>query len=386
MMRPLYSLAMQSSRSHSECDSRPGGWLLPLCLIVTLCGGCSRKVAKSTQSDADARIRYYSDRIAEHPTLYPVFALLAGAYLDKARQTHDPVYLAQARTMLNRSIEILPNFAAYETMAAVCNFGHRFEDGLHWGKLAEEASSIDTSVTSILVEAYMGLGRYEEARKLLPAEGEKPPDFYIASSLGLWLNSQRRYDRAVEAFVQAADFARAENVNHLVVWSEVSAAGALLDAKRPEPAQGYLNEAAKIDPADINLLLHRGELMELQGQLERAAEVYSELLRRQEDPEVHRRAYLLAGKMGRGAEARQHFEAAEKGFKNVIISGEVFTLGSLARLYCDAEVNLEQAEALAEQNLMFKKDTEAEGTLTCVRSKLEKARVTHPSAATPPKQ
>ena len=88
------------------------------------------------------------------------------------------------------------------------------------------------------------------------------------------------------------------------------------------------------------------------------------------DPELDGRAFLVARALGDEERARRHFEAAERGFRVAIDAGEVYTLGALARLYCDAGVRLDAALGLARRNLEYRRDIEAKATLADVRGKL----------------
>lgn len=341
------------------------------CLALILLGSCASR--GRPRSDVDAQIDFYVKKLSEHPRLYPVYAQLGAAYLDKARETHDPSFLARGRDAVERSLAIQPSLQAFKVMAGLCNFAHRFETALEWGRRAAAANPSDTVVTALLIESYMGLGRYEEAAKLLPPPGATPRDFYTAAALGQWLVSQLRYDEAVDAFLDAARFARVGGMNDLVIWSEVSAAGALLDWGHPSPARSHLEAAARLGPGNAvvwrMLHLHWAELYEADGQLDKALAVYEGLLEEQEDSAIRHKAFLVARWLGQDDQAHKHFEAAEQGFQRVIDAGEVYTLGGLARLYADGDVNIEQALALAQRNLEYKRDIEAEATLAYVRSK-----------------
>ncbi|HEX9743547.1 MAG TPA: tetratricopeptide repeat protein [Nitrospiraceae bacterium] len=313
-------------------------------------------------------------KLSEHPRLFAVYTQLAAAYLDKARETHDPTFLTRGRDAGERSVAIQPNVLAFNVMAGLCNFAHRFECALEWGRRAAAANPTDTAVTALLVEAYMGLGRYEDAAKLLPPPGVKAGDFYTAAALGQWLASQLRYDEAVDAFLDAAKFARATGASDLTVWAEVRAAGALLDWGRPGPARSHLEAAAGLGPGNPvawkMLHLHWAEFYEAEGQLDKALAVYEGLLEEQEDPAIRHKAFLVARWLGQEVRAHKHFGAAEQGFQRVIDAGEIYTLGGLARLYADGDVKIEHALALAQRNLEYKRDIEAEATLAYVQSKL----------------
>lgn len=351
-------------RSHSTV------WLLILCSCTALMGGCSGIIFSRGRLDSDARINYYTKKITHDPQLYPAYVQLASAYLDKAYDTHNPDCLKKARSLLECSMKIQPSFEAFRTMGAVCCFAHRFDEALRWEKRAAEVWPADTRVTALMVEAYMGLGQYDVARKLLPPDGTKPVDFHTAAALGQWLASQHHYDEAVNALLVAAGFAQELDVTDLVVWAHVRAAGMLLDSGQPLKAQSLLQVAARLDPKNKYLRLHEAEFLEAEGQAEQALAAYEALVKEHDDLEIHRKAFIVARKLSLESRARFHFEAAEKGYQRVIEAGEIYTLGSLALLYCEANVHLEQALNLAQRNLDYKRDTEAIELLACIRHKL----------------
>jgi tetratricopeptide (TPR) repeat protein len=302
--------------------------------------------------------------------LYPAHALLGSAYLDKARETYDPEFLAKARLALERSIAIQPNFEAYKTMARVCNFSHRFEDALRWGKLAAEAWPNDTGVTALMVEANLALGHTEEAKKLLTPLDNPPADFHSAAARGHWLVSQRRYDEAVDLFLEAAKRAQAQDAVDQAVWAKTSAAGVLIDSGKFKQARPLLESASTLDSSNRFFRIHEAELLESEGRLDRALNTYEKLLDEQDDPEIQRRAFVLAAKLGQPSRAELHFKSAEKTFRRAFEMGEVFTLETLARLYCDANVKLDQARTFAQRNLKYKRDQAALATLERVLSKI----------------
>lgn len=309
--------------------------------------------------DPDTRIRYYSKRIEEDPRLYPAHALLGEAYLAQARITHDPGDVARARAAFEKSMAIQPNGESLAGLAALYGFSHRFEESLSWGRQAADANREDPHVRALLVEALLGLGRDEEARALLPADGVAPKDFYTASALGAWMKANGRLEEAAKAFQAAAQFAAQQNVKPFVVWGRVSEAGVWLDTGDLARARPLLEAVHRDAPKDRFLREHEAELAQKEGRLAESLSIYEELIRSGGSPEAHRAAASLARQLGRTEEARRHFEAAERFYRHILDAGEIYSLESLARLYLDAGVNLEEAKALARRNLEFKKDRSA---------------------------
>jgi len=340
------------------------GWPASL-LVLIFAWACTGTAKRASDDEIDERIRFYSSRLETSPRLYPVHVQLAAAYLDKTRATHDPRWLAEARLSLERSVAIVPTFEAYVMRARVENYAHRFEDALSWSRLAlPRTGSPDPLVVAVLVEAHAALGEYDQARALLPPEGSAPADLVTAAALAGWFSSQARHEEAARAYDAAAELARAEGAAKAAQWAEVMAAGALLDARRPELARPRLDAARRVDPGDPLLRRHEAEWLAVEGRRAEALAVVEKLLDEQPDPELHARAYQLALALGDDERAQRHFGAAERGFRRAIDAGEVYTLGALAQLYLDAGVRLDDARGLAERNLHYRRDRAAHALMS----------------------
>ena len=323
---------------------------------------------------AEARIRYYTERLAEAPGLSPMYTQLGLAYLDRARETHEPIWLARAREAEATALALQDNFESQMAMAAIQNYAHRFADAIGWCERAAAASVNgpwirDPAVTAALVEAYIGLGRADEAGALVSPPSSSRPDFYASVAYGKWLAATGRTTEAVEAFGTAAGLARSQHVPALAAWAEAAAAGALLDARRLAEAPAHLAIAEALDPCAVSVRVHRAELEELEGRHGAALAAYDAILRDNPDPVVAAHAFTLAQRLGNRAAAARHFTAAERGLERAIAAGEVYTLGPLAKLYADAGTNLERALALAEENLRWKRDREALATAAFVNAR-----------------
>jgi len=361
--------------------------LAALALLVALMPGCSAgrgssetaprgtvaAQAAKPEPSAQERIRYYSERIAESPRLYPMYTQLGIALLDRTKETHDPTLLAKAREAEATALAIQDNFESLLAMAAIQNYSHRFEDAIRWGRRAADASvggdaARDPAVTALLVEACLGFGKLEEAAGLVPRSVEEADDFHAAASLGRWLAEAGRADEAEKAYSRAAELARREDAPALAAWAETAAAGALIDSGRAAEATAHLEAAARLAPTTTFLLLHRAEAAQATGRSAEATAILEEILRHDPDPAVEALAFVAARKAGDGAAAERHFRAAQQGFQRAIEAGEVHTLGALAKLYLDADRNLDSALALARENLQWKRDRAAAETLAALEA------------------
>lgn len=337
-------------------------------VAAVLLSGCA--TAGRDEAEPARRIRHSEARLQESPRHYPAVVELGAAHLDLARRTLDPAHLAAAREAAERSLAIQPNLEAFRLGAAAAAAGHRFEEALRWADLAASAApeGEDAGVTALRVEALLGLGRGHEARALLPEEGFGE-HFHHAAAIGQWWvetgDPERSEREAAAAFVAAADLARQAGVPELEAWAWVRAAGVHLDAGNPDLAAPYLARAAALTPRDFELAIHRAELAEATGSPDKALRDYLRLLRRRDDPELRRRAFVLLRAEGRGDDAQEHFEAAERTYRRALDAGEVYTLEGLARLYCDGGTRMEEARRLAQENLRYKGDRGAREALAC---------------------
>ncbi len=321
--------------------------------------------------EVDERIRFYSAKAAVYPRSWPVQVQLASAYLGKARLTYAPVWLEKSTAAIEASLAIQPNFEAFKMKARTLNYAHRFEQAIAWARRAQEviAPEPDSEITALLVDAYMGLGRYDDAARILPPPGSRTGDLHAAGAMGSWLASQKRWDEAVEAFSEAASLARAVHVHEVAVWAEVNAAGIFIDSGRFEAARPHLEAAARLDPGNVEWQIHWAEFLEAKERKLEALSIYAELASELDNPSIHQRALRVARELGLESESAHHFHAAEKGYQTVLDAGEIYSLEGLARLYADEEIRLDHALALAERNLEYKRDVEAFITLAHVRER-----------------
>jgi tetratricopeptide (TPR) repeat protein len=306
-----------------------------------------------TPFSPNERIRFLSEKIAADPGLYPAYAQLAEAYLDKTRETHDPSLLRFARRALDRSLAIQPNLDAMKAKVAVANYSHRFDEALNWGRRVLEASPRDTAVVSQMVEAHLARGRIEHAEWLLGLFENVPEDFFLAAAQGHILVARHRTADAARAFQRAAKYAADQDVKPLVVWAMVRTAGVWLDEGSVDEAGPYLDAAARIDPENVELRIHQAELAEGQSDWAGALKIYETLLQRVPDPALHARAVRLARELGDTPRADHHFRSAEAGFLHAVKAGEAYTLGALASLYDEWSVHLPRALHLARRNLKY---------------------------------
>lgn len=299
--------------------------------LIACASGC-RHLRKPPSVSPDNRIIYYQDKVRKSPKLYPAHAALAYAYLEKARDTHDPVWLKRARTSATDSVTIQPNLAGFQAMAAICNFAHRFEESIEWSQKAAQAAPGDPAIIAALVESQIALGRVSDAEQLCVGALVPPNDFFLLVAQARIALAKYEIDKAVQKFVQAAADADRREASDFASWALIMGAGILIDAGRPAEARPLLDRAGGFDHGHSMLALHWAELAEAEERLSDAYSQYARLADKNNDPTVHERAFVIAKRLKHDDAARRHFEAAQSGYLKVIEYGEDYTRDALARL------------------------------------------------------
>lgn len=323
----------------------------------------------SAPAEVETAIRFYSAQVAAKPRLYPTLALLGKAYLDRVRWTGDALDLSAARDCLQRSIEIQPNLAAYKASAAVANYSHRFEDALRWCDLGADAAPGDLEILAMRAEALLALDRPDDVAALLATVEAPDQSIHAVACRGLLAAFREDRGQALADYELAGRLAEELGSRELSVWAQIASAALFLDHGEPEKAEPFLRAAERIDPDDYDLQVHLAELEAGTGREAEALARYERLLTRRRDAEVHRQAYLLAGRLGQPDNAADHYAAAERLWRAALDLGEVYPLEGLSKLYCDAGRNLDEAVRLAERNLEYKRDASARETLERARSR-----------------
>jgi len=334
-----------------------------LLLVVTV---LARPPAADRLAKQEQRIQDYRQQIAQHPRSWALYPPLAAGYLQSVRFTGELKRLEDAETLLQQSLAIQPNAAAFSGMAALYNYRHRFAQALLWAQKARAADPDNSSITGMLVEARLGLGERERAHELLQQEKDTR-DFNLLAAWAQWHAENGQYDLAAQAYRKATTAALQQQASEQALWAIVNTAGMYLDSGRAVTAAAFLQRARAMQPDDRLLRIHEAEYQVLMGADARAYTIYAELIDETGRADLHARAYVLARKLGRAQQAQQHFIAAEADYLATIEHGEIFTLGALARLYCDAGRHPEQALDYARQNLEYKKDRQARKTLACAQ-------------------
>jgi hypothetical protein len=338
-----------------------------LIILTTLAAiACSPRPAADTAagSPIDERIDYYRKRVEQNPRLYPVWVQLGDAYLDKAKETSDPAWLAKAHATAARSMAIQETYAAYHLKARLADHSHRFAESLGWARKAAAAAAMppDYQMAALEVEALVGMGQIAGAKALLPADDVAIDDFFVAAALARVANEEQRFEVAAKHYARAGELAKVLGSWRHVAWAEAMVGGMLADSGSFAAALPHLDQARALGGCTEEAV-HRAEVLAGLGRGREALALYESLTARAPDPSIHHAAFRLAKQLGQTDTAAKHYRAAEAGYRSALAANEIYTLGALAQLLLDGTGDANEALQLAQRNIEHKRDREAVATL-----------------------
>jgi tetratricopeptide (TPR) repeat protein len=133
------------------------------------------------------------------------WTLLAGAYLQRARETGDPALYGRADAALHRALRLRPGDAGALTQRGVLALArHDFAAGLRDARRARRAAPEASRPLGVLVDALVELGRYREAGRALQAMVDRRPDLSSYARVSYFRELHGDLDGAVSAMRLAA--------------------------------------------------------------------------------------------------------------------------------------------------------------------------------------
>jgi tetratricopeptide (TPR) repeat protein len=125
----------------------------------------------------DARIGKLQATVRALPRRADGYTLLAGAYLQKVRETGDASFYQRAGTAIDRALQLAPGDPAALTQhGALALARHDFRAGLSDARRARAQAPQVNKPFGVLVDALVELGRYDEAGRALQQMVDRRPD------------------------------------------------------------------------------------------------------------------------------------------------------------------------------------------------------------------
>ncbi|HEX7298385.1 MAG TPA: tetratricopeptide repeat protein [Solirubrobacteraceae bacterium] len=133
--------------------------------------------AAPPNAPTDTRIRTLQATVRAAPQRADGWTLLAGAYLQKVRETGDAGFYARAQGAVDRALSLRPDDPAALTQRSALELSrHDFRAGLADAQRARALAPAVARPFGALVDALVELGRYREAGRALQTMVDRKPD------------------------------------------------------------------------------------------------------------------------------------------------------------------------------------------------------------------
>jgi pentatricopeptide repeat protein len=160
--------------------------------------------AASPTAPTDTRIRALQATVRAAPKRADGWTLLAGAYLQKVRETGDAGFYVRAQGAVDRALALRPGDAGALTQLSALELSrHDFRAGLADARRAHAAAPAVVQPYGTLVDGLVELGRYDEAGRVLQQMVDRKPNLAAYARVSYFRELHGDLDGALSA-VQAA--------------------------------------------------------------------------------------------------------------------------------------------------------------------------------------
>jgi tetratricopeptide (TPR) repeat protein len=155
-------------------------------------------------ASTDERIRGYQAAVRAQPGDPGLRAALAGAYLQKVRETGDPGFYARADAVLRRARALAPSdYRVLTASGTLALARHDFSSGLAYGLAARRSNPASDAPYPVIVDGLVELGRYAEAGRELQRFVDAKPTLASYSRVSYFRELHGDLDGAAEAMALA---------------------------------------------------------------------------------------------------------------------------------------------------------------------------------------
>lgn len=297
------------------------------------------------RTDGERAIAFAQGKLANSPEDPRLMAALASAYLLRVRETYDPTLYGKASALLDRAGELAPRDADVAIAAGSLALSrHDFAAALRWGLVAQAAAPARPATYGVLTDAYVELGRYDDAVASAQRMVDLRPDIASYSRVSYLRELHGDLDGAIDAMRRAVDAGapRAEGT----AWCEVQLGNLYLAKDDLVSAERAYESALQRVDGYVFALAGQAKVLAARGDLSGAAALDEQASQRLPAPDFVISLADLHARLGDTLRAGQDAElvsAMEQLFK----ANGVRTDVDLALFDADHDLRLPDALAAA---------------------------------------
>ena len=222
--------------------------------------------------------------LADDPDRLSALNALAGASLDRARQTGDPSWNTTAGEAAERALEVDPkSFDALDVMGTLALTRHEFRDALVWARRSLAVAPARVAPLGVRADALIELGRYRDGFATIDRRIELRPDLpsYSRASYARELQGDRV--SAIALMGLAVDVGGPGTESR--AWTRVQLGLLRFGGGDLDGAEREMRRALSERPGDARATAGLAKVLAARGRPDRAAALYSRAIDRVPLPE-----------------------------------------------------------------------------------------------------
>ena len=154
----------------------------------------------------DQRITYWEQKVKAEPKNLEAMLNLAGAFLQKNRETTDFSYVDRASGLVDRVLTAdAGNYNALRLRLEVAMNYHRFPRVIDYAEQLLERNPSDAGVTALMGDALMEMGRYDEAGRVYKRMTDLGGNLFSYNRYAYYLFVTGRTQEALAWMMQAVE-------------------------------------------------------------------------------------------------------------------------------------------------------------------------------------
>ena len=237
------------------------------------------------RTDGQKAVEAAQRRLDRAPNDPRAMAGLASAYLQRQRETGDPIFVTKAGDLIARATAAGtsdPGVAV--AAAAVANSAHDFAAGLRWSELAVRLAPASSSSYGVLTDALVELGRYDEAVAAAQRMVDLRPDLASLTRVSYLRELHGDVDGAIDAMRRA--LASSAPRGEPAAWTEVQLGHLHFARGDIADAQAAYESALRRSDGFAHALGGLGRVRAARGDLRGAIALYERAADRLPVPEI----------------------------------------------------------------------------------------------------
>jgi tetratricopeptide (TPR) repeat protein len=309
---------------------------------------------------ADNHIAYYERVLQRNPRDGRTWLRLGDAMIRKARETGDLAYFGRAEQALRRSLEVAPdNAGALRHLAYVFYSRHQFAEAVEHAGRAVEVDRADGDAWGVLGDAYLELGRYDDAERAYRAMLAAKEDLYSLSRRAGLKTVRGDTGGAATDLRQAVAIGKASRQPpESIAWAQWQLGSDHFGQGKLGHAEASFQASLETLPGYHRALAGLAQVRAAQGRGDEAVELYRKALGVIPLPEYAAALGDVYRALGRQDDARRQYDMVEYMGRLSELNQIVYNR-ELAYFYADHDIQLDRALALARRELEARRDVYA---------------------------